>query len=530
VSAAPGRVACLAFDSAGIGFLEQGIEAGRLPTLAGLLERGRAVALADHQAIATPASWATLIRGADLPDHGLYADRMLAPGEYRVRDVAPEDGSRDPVWRHLSDAGIRSVVLSAYSATLLDAFDGVQVSGWGSHDPYDAKLGRVRSDPPELIAELDELVGPRALRFEAQAPASVRQLRTYIDGMVRGPGQQARALIHLLEGGDWRFAFGAFGECHQAGHWLWRLSDPSHPDHDPDMPSDVRDGLMRVYEATDRAIGEVIAALPPDTTVLVVSPYDMYPNPHFDDALPMVLERGGWLVRPPAQRASARVRTLRAARRAVRATVPLALRPALGRLAGRDRLLVELALAEFDWARTRAMPIPSDGSSAIRLNLAGRDPQGTVQPGAEAERELTDLAECLYELRCADSGASVVARIARYEELYDAAPFSGPAELFIEWSRVSCPRVITSERIGEVTVPRHRTRQTNHCSPGFVVAAGPGIEAAGAPYALRGRDEARLADVAPTVLGLLGVVQPETVTGRPIAALVPEAAEAAEPA
>jgi predicted AlkP superfamily phosphohydrolase/phosphomutase len=139
------RVACLAFDSAGISFLERGLETGRLPALASLLDRGRAVALADHQEIATPPSWPTLVRGADLPDHRLYADRAYMPGEYRVGDVVPESAARDPFWRHLSDAGIRSVVLSAYSAPLLTRFDGVQVCGWGSHDPFDAKLGRVRS-------------------------------------------------------------------------------------------------------------------------------------------------------------------------------------------------------------------------------------------------------------------------------------------------------------------------------------------------------------------------------------------------
>ncbi|MEA2410764.1 MAG: hypothetical protein QOC77_1325 [Thermoleophilaceae bacterium] len=521
------RVTCLAFDSAGITFLEQGVESGRLPTLAGLLERGRAVALADHQAISTGSCWATLARGADLPDHGLYGARAFAQGEYRVRDVLPEEGRIDPFWRHLSDAGIRSVVLSPYSAPLLERFDGIQVCGWGSHDPFDAKLGRLRSDPPELIAELDALVGPRALRFAADVPRSPRQLSSYIDDMVRGCGQQARALMRLIEGGDWRFVLASFPECHQAGHWLWHLADPAHPDYDPNRPSSLRDGLMRIYEATDRAIGDVIDALPPNTTVLIVSPYDMGPSPHLEENLPAMLERGGWLVRRPPQRASARVRMLRAGRRVVHATVPAALRPVLGRMARRDRLLEEIAVAEFDWARTRVIPVPSDTNAAVKLNLAGREPQGVVQPGAEAERELAELTERLSELRCADTGARVVARIARYEELYDAEPGSGPADLFIEWAQIPRPRAVTSERFGELVMHPERTMESTHLSPGFVVGAGPGIEPSGGRR-LRVPQEARLADVAPTVLALLGVEQPPVVTGRTIEELVPAAAGAGE--
>jgi predicted AlkP superfamily phosphohydrolase/phosphomutase len=529
MSAAPRRVACLAFDSPAISFLERGIDAGRLPTLAGLLDRGRAVSLADHQAICTPASWPTLLRGAALPAHGLYADRMYAPGEYRVRDVLPEEAMVPPFWRHLSDAGIRSVVLSAYSAPLLDSFDGLQVSGWGSHDPFDAKLGRMRSDPPELIAELDRLVGRRVLNYHAVAPRTARQLRAYIDDMARGAGQQARALIRLLDGGDWRFAFASFPDCHQAGHWLWHLADPSHADYDPDRPADLRGGLMRIYEATDRAIGEVIATLPPDTAVLIVSPYDMRPNSHIEEALPAVLERGGWLVRAPQERAGARVRMLRAGRRAVRGAVPLALRPALGRLAGRDRLLAELAAAEFDWTRSRAMTVPSDGNSAVRLNLAGREAQGTVEPGADADRALAEIAECLSELRCADTGAPVVERMARYEELYDEQPWTGPADLFIRWADMPRPRAIASERLGEIPVPANRTIESVHDTPGFAVGAGPGIEPSG-QRRLRVPDEARLADVGATVLAMLGVPAPPEVTGRPIAALARAGAGAADPA
>src|SRR3954454_11417747 len=101
MSAPAERVACLAFDSPGISFLEQGLEAGRLPTLAGLLERGRPLALADRQEICTPTSWPTLLFGADLPDHGISPAGMSARGESGVGDVLREDARREPFWRHL---------------------------------------------------------------------------------------------------------------------------------------------------------------------------------------------------------------------------------------------------------------------------------------------------------------------------------------------------------------------------------------------------------------------------------------------
>jgi predicted AlkP superfamily phosphohydrolase/phosphomutase len=526
VNGAPAeRVACLAFDSPGVRLLRAGLDAGRLPTLAGLLARGRSVSLADRQEIATPTSWPTLLRGCEFPQHGLSADRAFAPGEYRIDDVPPEAAAVPPFWRHLSDAGLRSVVLSAYSSPLLDGFNGLQVNGWGSHDPFDAKLGRFRSDPPELLGELDALVGPRTLRWDGTPPRGARAVRKYVEDMVHGCEQQARAALRMLDSGDWRFAFASFPECHQAGHWLWHHADPGDPGHEPDAPADVRDGLLRIYEATDAAIGSVIAALPPGTVVLVISPYDMGPNHHLDEVLPAVLEHAGWMVRPSSAQLDARTRVLRAGRRAVRAAVPLALRPALGRIAGRDRLLAELAASAVDWSSTRAVPVPSDGSSGLRLNLVGREPEGTVQPGADAERALVALAELMGDLRCADTGRTLVARMARYEELFDAEPLTGPADLFVQWERITRPRAVRSEGTGEIAVPAERSIRSVHYAPGFVVAAGPGIEPSGEGL-VHGSAEARLQDLGATVLALLGVEAPAAITGRPIAELVPAGAEA----
>jgi hypothetical protein len=150
-----------------------------------------------------------------------------------------------------------------------------------------------------------------------------------------------------------------------------------------------------------------------------------------------------------------------------------------------------------------------------------------VQPGAEADRELAEIAECLSELRCADSGEPVVARIMRYEELFDAEPYRGTADLFVEWKGVRRPRAIRSERVGEIPVPARRSIRSVHGAPGFAIGAGPGIEPAGA-RGLRDGAQARLRDVAATVLAQLGVPAPAELTGRPIEGLVPAAAEAGD--
>jgi hypothetical protein len=120
----------------------------------------------------------------------------------------------------------------------------------------------------------------------------------------------------------------------------------------------------------------------------------------------------------------------------------------------------------------------------------------------------------------------VVARTARYGELFEAADPDPSADLFIQWERIPRPRAVVSERVGEVPVPSLRSIESVHYRPGFAMAAGPGIEPAGERVLRTASTEARLADVGATVLALFGVEAPPEITGRPIAELVPEGAEA----
>ena len=65
-------------------------------------------------------------------------------------------------------------------------------------------------------------------------------------------------------------------------------------------------------------------------------------------------------------------------------------------------------LAGTDWERTVGFPLPSDGSGLIRINLAGREPGGIVEPGAAYDTVCADIRQALVELRHADTDEPVV--------------------------------------------------------------------------------------------------------------------------
>jgi predicted AlkP superfamily phosphohydrolase/phosphomutase len=184
-------------------------------------------------------------------------------------------------------------------------------------------------------------------------------------------------------------------------------------------------------------------------------------------------------------------------------------------------------LSGTDWQRTVGFPLPSDGCGLIRINLAGREPEGIVEPGVAYDRVCADISQSLVELRHADTDEPVVLRVARFDELFGVAPPAALPDLCVQWRRLHPVRAVRSERLGIVEVPSDSPVKAVHTSPGFLIGRAPGIPASGSP-SLDG-PSARLEDVAPTVMASLGVAPPEELSGRPITALATAVGEAAQP-
>jgi predicted AlkP superfamily phosphohydrolase/phosphomutase len=510
------RTAVVVFDAPDLELVHELLEQGRMPTLAAFLAGGASVRLeSPQQELLTAASWTTVTSGLTPAQSGIAGSVCLVPGSYAYGHTDLAAAPAAPFWRHVSDAGLRSTVVSVYGSELQERFHGTQVIGWGSHDSY--ARDRWASDPPGLVAELERRFGPRRLRYATLRPRGEAELRRYVATTLDGLERQAEALARLAVETDWDLFAGALADVHQAGHFLWHLDRPEHPEHDPGTPADLRRSLAALHERADGAIGRVLAALPADTTVLLVSCYTHRPNDGLSGALPAVLEDAGLSVRLEGGPRGGRARAVGALRSGARALLPLRARYALGRRLGRDRIVGELALAHLDWARTRAFAIPGDTSAAVRVNLAGREPAGCVPP-AERGAVLEEARAAILALTDADSGAPLAGRVERFEDVFDAQPWGTLPDLCVEWRRLPPSRALRTAGGRVLEVPVDDERVTGHCGPGVLAARGPGIPASG--RAALGDASARLTDVAPTALALLGVPAPPEMTGEPVAELV----------
>jgi predicted AlkP superfamily phosphohydrolase/phosphomutase len=153
-----------------------------------------------------------------------------------------------------------------------------------------------------------------------------------------------------------------------------------------------------------------------------------------------------------------------------------------------------------DYRRSRCFAIHDNPAhSGIRINLAGREPGGLVQPGAEADHLCDELTSALMSLRNLDTDEKLVSRIIPVDEACSGPYRDHLPDLLVEWNQANPVTRIGSPLMGDMACQLNHPRTGHHRAGGFFLASGPGIE----PGVLE--ETYSVMDYAPTLADLLDV-------------------------
>lgn len=264
-------------------------------------------------------------------------------------------------------------------------------------------------------------------------------------------------------------------------HLFWRDYDPAHARHDPAAIARRGDPIRAAYARVDALVGRIRRErLAPGDVLLVVSDHGFA---SFRTAVNLNrwLAEEGYLVGTGAPEADERTieKNLRGS----------ALFPGI------------------DWSKTRAYSL---GLGKIYVNLAGREPQGSVRP-EERDALLAELRTKLLALR--DGERKVVRSARSREEIYRGDRVGESADLVVGFEdgfRISWQATLGS--LAEPVFAPNRARWSgDHCSvdPELV----PGVFFASKPFEAARVDAT---DVFPTVEAALGLSATPGVDGRAV--------------
>lgn len=455
----------------------------------------------------TASAWPSMYTGADPSHHGVY-DFFGFSGGYpdQAEIVDSTDVELPALWRYLSERDVPSVVLNMPVTHPVEEIDGAIVPGYLAPEEAPAH-------PEPIRDELDDAVGGYRIYADGEmADGSDRKLDSYLDLINR----RKRASTYLLETYDWELAVIQVQKTDAVFHNF-----------------SSTDAFRQVYAAADDLLGAILSTVGDDVNVVVCSDHGIGPTTGYkvyvnevlrehgllqtrsDGTLPTLAEEKSELVGGAETDSSDDSPDSSLSARAVAAVETVLSRTgvspgdiyAAASRVGADSLIasalpddaIDGVGEQVDWRASRAY-CRSGNELGVRINVAGRDPDGVVPPESyETVRD--ELIDLFRELRTPD-GDPVFEFVNRREAVYDGPAAHQACDVVFMPTEMN--HVVATSLLGRRFVP---VDKYDHKQRGVFLGAGPDFD----PDA--SVEDLSLPDVAPVTMSLLGAPIPERMTG-----------------
>jgi predicted AlkP superfamily phosphohydrolase/phosphomutase len=501
------KVLFIGIDAGDKNLILQWAEAGYLPNFKKLLNNSAWGVTQSPIGLYVGAIWPSFYTGVSPAKHGRYCYRQLQPNSYDVQRISPRDVKAEPFWNALSRSGKRVAVIDVPKTFPSELKDGLHIVDWGAHDPDPAGFSVW---PESMAPEIQKRFGSDSMHSCNAFRTTGEEFRGFRDALIERIEKKTQLDTYILEQGNWDCFLTVFSESHCAGHQCWHLHDKHHQKYDASLVDEAGDPLKDVYQAIDTAIGKLIETAGSDTHIVVFASHGIGPQYDATFMLDDILRR------LEGKKPSQMKHKLAALVTPLWKLLPQRLRKLAGPL--RKKARVNLGVDKVNptpiqLARRKYFSIPNnDAYGGIRINLAGREPQGIIAPGEEYDALCKSLSEDLMEFINATSGEPLVNRVLRSADLYQGENAHLLPDLLVEWNRSAPVSEVYSPKTGAIHGEYKKCRTGDHKPEGLFFASGPSIT----PGQIN--EPISVMDLAPTIASLTGV-ELTGVEGKPITAV-----------
>ena len=463
------------------------LEAGELPNLAALIERG-----AHGDCLSTVPShswcaWPSFMTGLDPAGHGVFDILEYKPGASRRLPVTFRSIKARTLFDDLSHAGKTSIAANIPLTFPAPEMKGKVVAGGV------LPASRSYTYPADLQQELEQ---------NAPFPINGMSWTTYhhkpepfLDECVEYTAKRQKSFEYLLDTTEWDVAVLVYVSTDRIQHCLMEYLSPDHPRYEELKDGPIARRTRAVYSQLDEGLGRLLERTDDDDLVMLMSDHGHQPCTR-TCTMDRILGDLGFLRFGRGSMAYNLVRW-GPGRRIARRLYDLF------KLHGR----VSIPSSPVDWENTRAYTSVVSTGEGVSVNLKGREPGGTVEP-ADYERVRDELAAALADYKDPHTGRNPIGKVLRKEDV-----LSGPF-LDIAPDLLLVPAPLYSLTHAKSAVEDADWLSGDHRLEGIVVAAGPEVK----PGPLS--ETVRLIDLMPTAAAALGVPTAVERDGRPIESLV----------
>jgi predicted AlkP superfamily phosphohydrolase/phosphomutase len=333
------------------------------------------------------------------------------------------------------------------------------------------------SSPADYAKELSEQIGLFSTLGMAEDHNGLNNGRldesAYLQHCELVLAERERLMRFELDRFSEGFFFMLYDTPDRVQHMMWRFRDPEHPGFEPDADQELSTLIEQHYRRCDALLSAVLDKLDENTLLIILSD-------HGFGTFRRAFDTNTWLWQN-------------------------------GLLALKNDRKPDGSLSEgfpqVDWSKTYAYAV---GLGGIYLNFKGREHDGILEEGAEAERVRNAIQSGLAEFPDTRYQRPAIRSVSRREDLYSGKFVENSPDLLVNFYpgfRVSWRTAVGGFANSLLENNKRRWSGDHIVDPESV----PGILFMNR---VARRNHAQMVDLAPTILNYLGVTVPQFMEGK----------------
>jgi predicted AlkP superfamily phosphohydrolase/phosphomutase/tetratricopeptide (TPR) repeat protein len=298
------RLLVIGWDAADWILINRLFAGGRMPVLRRLVDAGARADLGTLEPKLSPLLWSSIATGKTADKHGILNFVEPKPDGSGLRVSASTSRRTKALWNILSQNGLVTHVVGWYASHPAEPIRGSVVTNLlqegepaGETQPWPLVPGTVH---PDGRADAIAAARQRAQAFPRESlkallpkvdeiGAGDERVRTLVKLMSHAASIERAAIAQLTDGGAWDAAMVFFDAIDTVGHHFMQFAAPRMA-HVSEREQRLFGGVMdAVYEWHDAALGRLLAAAGPETTVILLSDHGFHSDhlrPNLSDLPP----------------------------------------------------------------------------------------------------------------------------------------------------------------------------------------------------------------------------------------------------
>lgn len=474
------RAFVIGLDGATFDLIEPWIDKGELPNLSELSKESARGKLLSTIPPLSPPAWASFATGCNPGKHGIFDFYIKACRTYEKAPVSSRTVASETLWKILERNGKKIGLLNVPLTYPPTEIKGFMVSGLGAPS-FESEF----TYPSNLKDELKKVIGDYVIdvEYDLHQKIDVDEFSKDLEKMIEF---RKRACIFLMEKYSWDFFMVVFVGIDRIQHLGWEKN------------SNEFKAILKIHKKIDEAIGEILSKLDENTIVVILSDHGFH-QVYKKFCVNTFLKKLGLL--KTRRRLDILFFFYQFFELSIR-KLPSFVKRRILRIFDSfiSKYKKKTFISNINWQKTKAY---MDSQFGISINLKKREPQGIVDLD-ECEKIKNFLIKNLKELCDPETGEKIIKAAFKREEIYSGNHLSESPDILFSLK----PGYNTSEKL----ISKITSQQTN--TSGFHSMNGIFMIRDRRIIKKKSIEEARILDITPTILYLMGVPVPKSMDGR----------------